>query len=77
MIISRDIHPERDFYYLGAKTIDAIISLEKKEFDYFVLFEKLNEVDKVSVNLYAFTLDWLYLIGVIDKSENGRLKRCF
>lgn len=77
MIVSRDINPERDFYYLGAKIIEILLTLETKKADFFYVFELLNESEKVSINLFSLTLDWLFLLGAIDKLNKGKIIRCF
>jgi len=77
MIVSKNTHPERDLYYLGAKTIEVINSSKKDEWDYFDLFTALNLKQKISVNLFSLVLDWLFILQVIQKSKNGRIKRCF
>lgn len=77
MIISKDINPKRDFYYLGAKVIDILSSSEDDEFDFFCVFEKLKSSENVSVNLFILTLDWLFIIGVINKSDKGQIVKCF
>ncbi len=35
MIVNRDINPERDVYYLGAKVIDEISNTDENDFDFF------------------------------------------
>lgn len=77
MIISKDINPERDFYYLGSKVIEIISCEENKNVNFFEVFEKLNISEKVSINLFSLTLDWLYLIGAINQSEKGNIVKCF
>jgi hypothetical protein len=77
MIVSKDTHPERDFYYLGAKVIEIISKTDESNLNFFEIFEKLNASEKVSVNLFVLTLDWLYLIGAINKLEKGRIAKCF
>lgn len=76
MIVSKDISPERDVYYLGARIID-IISVESEPIDFFDVYEKINASDGVSMNLYSLILDWLYIVGVIENSGNGSIKKCF
>lgn len=76
MIVSKDINPERDVYYLGARVIE-IISNEPDFFDFFDVYNKINLSEKVSMNLYSLTLDWLYLIGVIENSKKGHIQKCF
>lgn len=77
MIVSRDIHPERDFYYMGAKVIKVLEESKSKVIDFFEVYSSLKEQEKISVNLYVLTLDWLFLLNVIEKNENGDLVRCF
>jgi len=77
MIVSKNIHPERDLYYLGAKAIEVMNSSKKDEWDYFDLFADLNRKQKISINLFSLVLDWLFILQVIQKSNNGRIKRCF
>jgi hypothetical protein len=77
MIISRDINPERDFYYLGAKTIEILSSTEENKMDFFSVFYELKSSEDISLNLFTLTLDWLYIIGAIDKSRKGYIVKCF
>jgi len=76
MIVSKDINPERDVYYLGAKIIEAISSLPQ-EVDFFDVYKLINSSEGVSMNLYALTLDWLYIIGIIENSVSGNIRKCF
>ncbi len=77
MIVSKDVNPEKDFYYLGAKVIEILSSENGDTVDFFDIFQKLNLSEEISINLYSLTLDWLYLLGVIDNSEKGNIKKCF
>lgn len=77
MIVSRDVNPERDVYYLGSVLIEIISSIPNSEIGFFELFELLNLNLKTSFNLFILTLDWLFLIGVIGYKEKGILKKCF
>jgi hypothetical protein len=77
MIISNDIKPDRDLYFLGGKVIEVLISSEEAEVDYFDLFQKMNSQWEITINLYTLALDWLFIIGVIENASNGRIKKCF
>jgi len=76
MLVNRDTHPERDIYYLGSKVIE-IISEEDVLIDFLEVYRKINLTESVSMNLYSLTLDWLYMIGVIDSFETGKIQKCF
>jgi hypothetical protein len=77
MIVSKDINPERDFYYLGAKTIEILSSSKDKKMDFFYVFDILKTTEDISLNLFTLTLDWLFIIGVIDNSQKGYIVKCF
>ena len=77
MIIDKNINPERDLYYLGGILIDVLASKNSVDFDYFDLYQSLNKKKEISINLYSLTLDWLFILGVVNKGENGKVKKCF
>ena len=76
MIIGKDIHPERKIYYLGALILDTLKKSPGKEFDFFYIYQKVNESKKVSMKLFTLTLDWLFLLGAIN-SNKGYIEKCF
>lgn len=77
MIINKNINPERDLYFLGAKVIEILTSFNKKEVDYFDLFNTINKTQKLTLNLYSFVLDWLFILGAIKKGKKGNIEKCF
>jgi hypothetical protein len=77
MIVSKNTHPERDLYYLGAKTIEVLNASEQEEWDYLDLYSALIQKKKISFNLFSLVLDWLFILSVIQQSSNGRIKKCF
>lgn len=76
MIVNKDIHPKRKIYYLGAVVIDLLKQQSSDEIDYFTAYQQLNDVEKVSMEIFSLTLDWLYMLGVID-GYKGSIKKCF
>ena len=77
MIVSSDINPERDVYFLGAKVIEIMDVVQSRQLDFFDVFQSLNKNEKVSMGLFTLTLDWLFLAGVINKTNKGDLEKCF
>jgi hypothetical protein len=77
MIVSSDIKPDRDLYFLGSKVIEVLIDSNDKKVDYFELFQKVNSEIEISLNLYTLVLDWLFIIGVIKNAENRLIEKCF
>lgn len=77
MIIDKNINPERDLYYLGGILIDILQKMNKKEVDYMDLYTFINNEKEITINLYSLTLDWLFILGIVVKGENGKIKKCF
>lgn len=77
MIVSGDIKPDRDLYFLGSKVIEVLIDYKDKKVDYFELFQRVNSEIEISLNLYTLVLDWLFIIGVIKNAENRLIEKCF
>lgn len=77
MIINKNINPERDLYYLGGKVIEVLNLFDNIEIDYFELFISVNISNKISLNLYSLVLDWLFILGVVKKGNNGLIVKCF
>lgn len=74
MIINPSSHPQRQLYYLGAKTLE-LLKNNNGELDFFETYQALKENEDISLMLFILTLDWLYLLEAI-KSEGGWIKLC-
>ncbi|PIQ31096.1 MAG: hypothetical protein COW63_08740 [Bacteroidetes bacterium CG18_big_fil_WC_8_21_14_2_50_41_14] len=61
MIVSSDIKPDRDLYFLGSKVIEVLIDSDEKKVDYFELFQKVNSEIEISMNLFTLVLGWLFM----------------
>jgi len=76
MIITTNVNPERDIYYLGALLLEVLKESKSKRIDYFDAYYALNQKEKVSINLFSLILDWLFLLGTI-KSDQRFIIKCF
>ena len=77
MIIGRDINPENSVYCIGATIIETLKEQPQDLFDFLEVYDLLKEKRSVlTINLYALSLDWLFLLGVVE-SKDGFLKKCF
>lgn len=77
MIVSKDTNPEKDLYYLGARILEVLASTDIKEVDYVDLLRSLRSKMQITNNLYALSLDWLFLLGAIELSNEGNIRKCF
>jgi hypothetical protein len=77
MILDKNTNPERDLYYLGGVLIDVLESKNSSEIDYMDLYKLFNQKQEITINLYSLALDWLFILGIVTKGENGKIKKCF
>ncbi len=77
MIISKDINPERDLYYLGAQILESLVEIDEKEYDFIELYSRIKLSNNISINLFSLALTWLFTIGAINHSDRGNIIRCF
>jgi hypothetical protein len=75
MIVTSDISPERNLYFLGGKILEKLPKDEPM--DSLVMFEYLREKFGISFPLFMYALDWLYIADLIDLTQNGDIKVCF
>jgi len=76
MLINRDINPKREIYHIGALVLEILSDNPSSKMDFFEIYQHLNEKIKVSVNLFILTLDWLFILGLINKKRETIIK-CF
>jgi len=76
MIIGTDTNPKNQIYYIGGLILDILKQDESESFSYGDVFELLNRKQKVSINLYTLSLDWLYMLKTISLNTKGLVK-CF
>ena len=78
MIINTD-HPNLSIYRLGSELLSILAKSPIKEFDTLFLYDSFKEksATDVSFGYFMLTLDWLYILNLIDLSDNGDIKKCF
>lgn len=78
MILTRDANPEETLYCIGGRIIKGMLSLGSR--GSFVSVEDVSnylaEQYNISQMNYQLGLDWLYLAGVIEGDNRGRVRLC-
>ena len=77
MIVSKDTNPEKDLYYLGARILEILADLETSDLGYSDIFLRLKSNVQISNNLYALSMDWLFLLGAVEITREGNIRKCF
>ena len=76
MILGKNVHPERKLYYTGALILATLNEAQNSRWTYSELFIDTRKKHGLSLNMFAVTLDWLFLLGVV-KHTNGEVEKCF
>jgi len=75
VIIRTDCKPEHEVYFVGAKILEELASLDSGQIDHLELYGLLKAKSKVSFDLFRLALDWLFLLGAVEHSH-GMLNKC-
>ncbi|WP_421345424.1 ABC-three component system middle component 6 [Aeromonas veronii] len=71
MLLPEYTSPEDSLYYNGAIILNCL--REYKKVSFTDLYLKSNETKKISISIYLLSLDWLYLLNLVDFDSNGDL----
>lgn len=75
MIVSNNISPDKNLYYIGGEILNILIN-ENGKMDLIVLYSKLNTVIKVNFVLFTYALDWLFISELIENDKKGAIIKC-
>ncbi|WP_182074550.1 MULTISPECIES: ABC-three component system middle component 6 [unclassified Serratia (in: enterobacteria)] len=70
-MITIDTDPKANPVYIGARIIKIFQSNDSRTMDISRLYDLVNEIFELSFDLFLYSLDWLFAIGVIELDENG------
>lgn len=73
MLILNETRPSISLYFLGSKLIRLMTSNRDKHFYLMDLYELFNKKSPIPFNRFMLTLDWLYAIGFINMSPEGKI----
>ncbi len=75
MIVSKDITPDKNIYYIGALVIRILKDLNIDKIDILDVYKELNKKYNISITLLILTLDWLFILDIIY-IKNYEVKLC-
>lgn len=72
MLIVPEKNPHASLFYIGAKVLEILKSSDRY-YSLTELFDKVVEEKGLNISFIFFmlTLDWLYIINLIDMDNNG------
>lgn len=74
MLLPDNIHPEHCLYFNGALVLEELTV--KKSDSLVDLYSNIQAKISMSFPLFSMCLDWLFLLGVIDITDNGTVQLC-
>ncbi|MBD8500444.1 ABC-three component system middle component 6 [Paenibacillus arenosi] len=74
MLLPNDIKPESSIFYYSALVLKEIQNSEDNEI--VKIFRSLKEQYDISLKVFSYCLDWLYLIEAVKVDEKGQISIC-
>lgn len=74
MIVSSDIAPDKNLYFIGGLILQSLQKTPQNDLD--ALFSEINSGYEIAFSFYLYALDWLFLLSLIDASEEGEILLC-
>lgn len=64
---------------MGPPLISILTNSPLEKFDVLYLYEsfKKRTSNDISFGYFMLTLDWLYLLNLVELTENGDIKKCY
>jgi hypothetical protein len=78
MILARDSRPEDTLYCIGAWILDALsrTSVKGGFTQVEAVYDVLKAEHRISPTSFQLGIDWLFLLGTVEKNEEGEIRLC-
>lgn len=78
MLLPKNTNPYFSIYYFGAVVLRALSSIDEEGVvDFLKLYQQVSKTERISIQSFTLTLDWLYLLGSIKLNKRGGIVKCF
>lgn len=74
MLLPDNIHPENSIYYNGAIVLKELQKQANQNL--FDLYQNVKQNKNMSFPIFVLCLDWLFLLNVVEVTNNGKVKLC-
>ncbi|WP_036693209.1 ABC-three component system middle component 6 [Paenibacillus sp. FSL R7-269] len=74
MLLPNDIKPELSIFYYASLVLKEIHGTEEKEI--VAIYQLLKQQYDISLKVFSYCLDWLYLIEAVKVNEEGQISIC-
>jgi len=74
MLLPNNILPKDSLFYNGGLILNILN--KNKEIDFFTLFNEVNTKYEMTMSIFIFSLDWLYLCEAAIVDNNNKVSLC-
>lgn len=74
MLLPNDIKPESSIFYYASLLLKEVNN--NSDINIVKLFRLLKEQYNISLKIFSYCLDWLYLIEAVKVNEEGQVSIC-
>lgn len=75
MLILTERNPETSLYYLGSEIL-RILSEQDSDLYLSEIHKLISKKNIIGLNRVILSLDWLYMIGLVEESNEGKITLC-
>lgn len=75
MLILTERNPDTSLYYLGSRIIEFFYE-NNQQFYITELYSLISKTLNIPFHRFILTLDWLFMLGVINENESGKISLC-
>jgi hypothetical protein len=75
MLILTERNPETSLYYLGSEIL-RILSEQDSDLYLSEIYKFISKKNIIGLNRVILSLDWLYMIGLVEESKEGKITLC-
>ena len=74
MLLPDNIHPELSIYYNGSVILAELEKISEQKL--LELYHNVKKSNDMSFSVFVLSLDWLYLIQLVQINEEGVVRKC-
>ena len=74
MLLPENVHPVNSLYFNGAYVLEAL--RKTGEVSYMNLYIESRKLREIPMPIFALTLDWLFLAGLVSYNSSGNIELC-
>jgi uncharacterized protein YybS (DUF2232 family) len=75
MLLPDNINPNLSLYYNGSFVLQTLMA--QPEISLIDLYIETRKLQDMTMPVFVLSLDWLYIVDLIDFNQRGKIIACF